>query len=58
MTTPFVYTGKMDEDLLELEKTIIQPVRLRSGTVLNHWKIVHKEFKKLNASYSSSWMVL
>ncbi len=48
----------MNKDLLELEKTIIQPLGLRSGTVLNHWKIVHKEFKKLNSSYPSSWMAL
>lgn len=57
MTTPFVFTQKMDVDLLELVKTIIQPLRLRSGTVMKHWKIVHTKFKKAHA-YTSSCMAL
>lgn len=57
MTTPFVFTQKMDVDLLELVKTIIQPLRLRSGTVMKHWKKVHTKFKKAHA-YTSSCMAL
>lgn len=57
MTTPFVYTGQMNKDLLEFQKTIIQPVRLGSGKVMKLWKKVHEEFKKEHA-YTSSWMAL
>jgi hypothetical protein len=58
MMTPFVYTPKMDEDLLELEKTIIQPVAVAGKTVLNHWKKVHKKIKEKYPSYPSSWKAL